>query len=101
GWRTIEDQDPAGRALRFALARPGFLRWIEAAVGCVTLVHVSGVVAEMSAGTDQGLGWHDDCNDGGRRLAVIVHLSDAPYDGGVFEIEEKASGRPLARVGFA
>jgi 2OG-Fe(II) oxygenase superfamily len=100
GWRTVEDPDVAGCALRFALQRPAFLRWCEAAAGCETLNLITGTVAEMAAGTDQGLGWHDDRNDGGlRRLAVTIHLSETPYEGGLFEMCEKQSGRLLVREG--
>ena len=100
GWRTVEEQDVAGRALRFALERPAFLRWCEAAADCETLNLITGTVAEMAAGTDQGLGWHDDRNDGGlRRLAVTIQLSEAPYEGGLFEMCEKESGRLLVREG--
>ena len=100
GWRTVEEHDVAGCALRFALQRPTFLRWCEAAAGCETLNLVTGAVAEMAAGTDQGLEWHNDRNDGGfRRLAVAIHLSDVPYEGGLFEMCEKQSGRLLVRKG--
>jgi 2OG-Fe(II) oxygenase superfamily len=100
GWRTVEEHDVAGRALRFALERPEFLRWCEAAAGCETVNLIAGAVAEMAAGTDQGLGWHDDRNDGGlRRLAVTVHLSETPYEGGLFEMCEKQSGQLLVRQG--
>lgn len=100
GSRTVEKDDVAGCALRFALQRPAFLRWCEAAAGCETINLITGTVAEIAAGTDQGLGWHDDRNDGGlRQLAVTIHLSDAPYEGGLFEMCEKESGRLLVREG--
>jgi len=100
GWRTVEEHDVAGCALRFALQRPAFLRWCEAAAGCETLNLITGAVAEIAAGTDQGLGWHDDRNDGGRRqLAIAIHLSDEPYEGGLFEMCEKQSGRLLVQQG--
>ena len=101
GWRIIEEPDVAGCALRFALQRPTFLRWVEATAGCETLSRISGVVAEISAGTGQELGWHNDRNDGGlgRRLAVTIHLSDVPYDGGLFEMCERQTGRLLVREG--
>jgi hypothetical protein len=101
GWRSVEERDVAGCALRFALQRPAFLRWVEAAAGCDTLSGISGVVAEIAAGTGQELGWHNDRNDGGlgRRLAATIHLSDVPYDGGLFEMCEKQSGRLLVREG--
>ena len=101
GSRTIEERDLAGRALRFALERREFLQWLESVAGCDRLHHITGFVAEMAVGTGQGLGWHDDRNEGGlgRRLAITVHLSDAPYEGGWFELREKATERILVRAG--
>ena len=101
GWRTVEERDMAGCALRFALERPAFLRWVEAAAGCDPLSRISGVVAEIAAGTGQELGWHNDRNEGGlgRRLAVTIHLSDALYDGGLFEMRDQQSGRLLVCEG--
>jgi hypothetical protein len=101
GWRTVEERDFAGRALRFALQRPEFLLWLESIAECGELHSVAGFVAEMAAGTGQGLGWHNDLNEGGlgRRLAVTVHLSDTAYEGGLFELREKATERILVRVG--
>lgn len=98
GERTYEGGDKAGRLLRFLLERPSFLLWAQAIAGCETLHHVTGLIGEMAPGTQQGLDWHDDLNDGGlRRLAVTVHLSDAPCEGGSFEIREKGSDRTLFR----
>ena len=101
GWRTVEQRDVAGGALRFALERPAFLRWVEATAGCETLSRMTGVVAETAAGTGQELGWHNDLNEGGlgRRLGATIHLSDEPYDGGLFEMCETPSGRLLVREG--
>jgi hypothetical protein len=101
GWRTVEERDIAGCALRFALERPAFLRWVEAASGCGTVSRIAGVVAEIAAGTGQELGWHNDRNDPtlARRLAVTIQLSDAPYVGGVFEMRDEQSGRLLVREG--
>lgn len=101
GQRTTEERDIAGGALRFALERPAFLRWVEAASGCDTVSRIAGVVAEIAAGTGQELGWHNDRNDPtlARRLAVTIQLSDAPYDGGVFEMRDQQSGRMLVREG--
>ena len=99
GWRTVEEQDVAGRALRFALQRPAFLRWIEAASGCDTLSGITGVVGEIAADADQEIGWHNDLNEALRRIAVTIHLSDSPYEGGMFEMCEKQSGRLLVREG--
>lgn len=101
GWRTIEEKDAAGAALRFALERPAFVRWLETISGGETLRRLAGVVAEIGAGTGQELGWHNDLQSGAldRRLAVTLHLSDADYDGGVFEMRDESSGRLLVREG--
>ena len=101
GWRTVEERDAAGAALRFALERPAFVRWLEAATGCETLRRLAGLVAEIGADTGQELGWHNDLHEGAldRRLAVTIHLSDEPYDGGVFEMRDEASGRLLVQEG--
>ena len=100
GWRTIEAGDRAGRALRFVLERGTFLRWAETVTGCAGLTNVSGVLAEMLPGTDHVLGWHDDCNDATRRLALIVHLSDGPFEGGRFDLTRKGEERPIATARY-
>lgn len=98
GSRTIEEHDVAGRLIRFLLERPAFLEWAATVTGCEPLRHVDGLIGEMAADTEQRLDWHDDLNDGGfRRLAIIMHLSEAPCAGGTFEIREKASERMLFR----
>lgn len=98
GWRMIEEQDRAGNLLRFVLARPAMLRWIEAVSQCDALQSLTGVVAEMVPGTDQRLDWHDDTNAGPeRRLAMVLQLSDGPCEGGVFELRMKETGRMLVQ----
>jgi len=98
GSRTVEKSDQVGRLLRFVLERPEFLRWAAAVADCEPLHHVTGLIGEMAPATTQGLDWHDDQNDGGlRRLAVTVHLSDAGYDGGAFEIRQKGHAPILFR----
>jgi hypothetical protein len=97
----VEERDAAGSALRFALERPAFVRWLETVTGGETLRALAGVVAEIAVGTGQELGWHNDLHEGvlDRRLAVTIHLSDEAYDGGVFEMRDEASGRVLVREG--
>lgn len=98
GWRMIEEQDRAGKLLRFVLARPAMLRWIEAVSQCGALQSLTGVVAEMVPGTGQRLDWHDDTNAGPeRRLAMVLQLSDAPCEGGVFELRMKEAERLLVQ----
>ena len=100
GWRLVERHDAIGRALRFALQRPAFLQWVESVTDCGQLHEIAGVVAETVPGTSQGLDWHDDMNGGPkRRLALTVHLSEAAFEGGHFELCDKETGRLLVRQG--
>lgn len=95
GSREIETPERVGIALSIALGRPSFLRWIEAVTGHRGLERVSGRVVQARANAIDALDWHDDRYDKARRLAIVVNLSDAGFDGGGFELREVATGRML------
>lgn len=95
GSREVETPERAGIALSVALGRPAFLRWIEAVTGYRGLERVSGRVIQARANGIDALDWHDDRSDKARRLAIVVNLSDAGFDGGGFELREVATGRML------
>ena len=72
------------RVLTRLLMGANLLLFVAAIAAAQTGAAVTGVVAEMEAGTDQGLDWHTDVKKSTwRRLAIIVHLSDEPFDGGI------------------
>ena len=100
GQRSVEMGDRVGNAMRMMLARPAFLRWAAEVAGCEPLDTVSGLVAQMEPGSEDVLGWHDDCATYRfRRIALIVHMSDGPFAGGWFEMGPKKSSELLVRIG--
>ncbi len=96
GSREIEVPPRVGSILTLALSRPPLLRWLEAVTGCGPLARADGRVVQARANGVDALDWHDDRGDPARRLAITIDLSDSDYDGGLFELREVASQRPLA-----
>lgn len=98
GMRQVEPGiQPISRALELALRRAPLLRWLERIAGCGPLIRVEGEVAEHRAGSEDYLSWHQDMHKPGRKLALVIDLSDTRYDGGVFELREKGSKQLLIR----
>lgn len=88
GDREVEQPQRAGGAITLALQRAGLMRWLESATGCGALTRVGGRVIQARANNHDQLDWHDDLYDPQRRLAVTVNLSEAPYEGGLFELRD-------------
>ncbi|MDF7775492.1 2OG-Fe(II) oxygenase, partial [Sphingomonas sp. AOB5] len=61
------------------------------------LVGAEGPVAQTRVGGGDTIGWHNDLGNPHRRLAIIVNLSDDPFEGGEFELEHVPTGTMLAR----
>ena len=97
GHREKEAVPRAAAAMRFALSRPALYDWLGEATGCGPLNEVEGIVGQTSAGSGEAIGWHNDLARPFRRLAVIVNLSDAPFEGGEFELQYADTGRTLLR----
>lgn len=95
GDREVESPQRAGGAITLALKRAGLMRWIEEATGCGPLVRVDGRVVQARANNHDQLVWHDDLNEPERRLAVTVNLSEAPYEGGRFELRHAGTKEML------
>lgn len=95
GNRETEESLRVSALLCFALQRGPFLRWMEQATGCETLVEVRGHVAQLRVDEDHRLDWHDDLGEAQRRLAVTINLGTEPYEGGQFELREKATRAPV------
>jgi hypothetical protein len=100
GSRVREVDDRVGQALRFALSRAALLDWTTAMAQCEKLTDVSGKLTEMRPATGHAIGWHDDRNEPNRRLALIVHLSAAPFTGGRFELARKRDDCPILAFGY-
>jgi hypothetical protein len=97
GGRAIETPGRTADALCLMLARPQLYRWLEGLTGCAPLGGVTGDVAQLAAGSGDGLLWHDDRGEPDRRLAVTVNLGEAPHEGGVFELRRRATGEVVFR----
>ncbi len=92
GMRQVEPGiQPASRALELALRRAPMLRWLERVADCGPLNHVEGEIAEHRAGGEDYLSWHQDTHKPGRKLALVIDLSDTPYAGGMFELRDRES----------
>jgi len=86
GDREVEQPQRAGGAISLALQREGLRRWLEAATGCGPLGKVEGRVVQTRANGHDQLDWHNDLQDPRRRLAITANLSEAPYEGGLFQL---------------
>jgi hypothetical protein len=89
GHREVESPQRAGRILNLALNRPEFLLLLEQVTGCGRLVSIGGSVAQTHPRPGDELTWHDDLVEPHRRLALVIHLGSAAYEGGNFELRRK------------
>ena len=88
------DLSPA-TALPFCLAlgRPAYMRWLERVMGCETISHIEGHIAQMTPG--HAIHWHRDAGLGIRRLAMVLNLTTEPYEGARFELRRKSTQQPM------
>lgn len=92
GHRRVDRSELAATAMKIAICRPHFLRWVEAVTGCGPVAEMAGWVAETRPGSIDQLGWHRD-TAANYAVAFTVHLGSEDYDGGLFEIREFATRR--------
>jgi hypothetical protein len=97
GRREIEANQTLGKLLNIVLARDSLRAWLEQATGRTPIGGISGRIGQTRPGTGEALDWHDDTNDARRRLAVVIHLSEQVYDGGVFELRRVGTTEPMVR----
>lgn len=75
------------------LGRPAFMQWLEDISGCEPVSHIEGHLVQMVAGNS--LGWHSDAGLGIRRLALVLNLTTAEYEGGDFELRHRDPYIPM------
>jgi hypothetical protein len=97
GDRLLERPGHGGAGLLHALRRPDIFRWLEDITACGPINDVQGDIVRHDPTCPQGLDWHDDTSDRGRRLAITINLDDRPYDGGVFEVRRRGETALLTR----
>ena len=96
--RQRETPGIAGRGLALVLQRKNLMQWLESATGCEPLRSTFGRIMQISPGDSPRLNWHDDLpEDPSRRLGITINLSENAYEGGLFELREKKSGKILMR----
>ncbi|MDX2104422.1 MAG: 2OG-Fe(II) oxygenase [Alphaproteobacteria bacterium] len=91
GHRRVDSRELAATAMKIAICRPDFLRWVEGVTGCGPVSRMAGWVAETRPGGLDQLGWHRDTG-ADYAVAMTVHLGAEPYDGGAFELREADTG---------
>jgi 2OG-Fe(II) oxygenase superfamily len=96
GHRHVEQPELAGTAVKLALVRPAFLRWVEAATGCGTVGGIEGMLVETRPGGTDHLDWHRDTMID-TALGLTIHLGGEPYDGGAFELRDVGTSEPRFR----
>ncbi|MDP1569779.1 MAG: 2OG-Fe(II) oxygenase [Vicinamibacterales bacterium] len=82
--------------LHFLLNDPAVVATVQHVAGVPEIGGFVGAVYRLLPGAGHRDSWHDDA-DGNRRVALTVNLSEAPFEGGEFQLREKA-GRPLATI---
>lgn len=93
GDRGIDGRERTAVPMCMALARSNLLSWLEKVTGCEPITTVEGVLARMQRGDI--LDWHRDAFHGVRRLAVVINLSEMPFEGGRFEMRRPETKETL------
>jgi hypothetical protein len=89
GAPEVESPQRVGHLLDAVLRRANFLRWLEAVTGSGPLHTFEGRLTQSRPGVGER-GWHDDLReDDKRRVALVINLSPAPYQGAPFQLRLK------------
>lgn len=89
--------------LHFLANDPQLFRLVESISGCAGIRSFAGRVYRRVPGGRHHDHWHSDVADRRRLIGMSVNLSAGVYQGGVFEIRDVDTERPLAslpNVGF-
>jgi hypothetical protein len=84
--------------LHFLANDPRLFRVVESISGCAGIRAFAGRVYRRFPGGRHFDTWHGDVADRRRLIGMSVNLSAAPYQGGVFEIRDLETQRPLASL---
>ncbi len=97
GTREVEAPQLVGGMISLLLSRPAFLHWLEQATGLSPIKAVTGRLVQTRANDRDALAWHDDLSDHARLMAVVINLTDQPYEGGAFEMRRVGTKAPFLR----
>ncbi|THD35884.1 MAG: 2OG-Fe(II) oxygenase [Sphingomonas sp.] len=106
GTRAVEEPQRVGGTINVLLQRPNLFRWLEAVTGRTGLAGAEGRLVQTRAGGGDALDWHNDLQQARRALGITIGFTDAPFDGGLFElrrVDDPATARCFdhARAGSA
>jgi hypothetical protein len=106
GTRAVEEPQRVGGTINVLLNRPDLFRWLEAVTGRTGLAGAEGRLVQTRAGGGDALEWHNDLQQSRRALAITISLTEAVYNGGLFElrrVDDPATTRCFthARAGTA
>lgn len=100
GKEVVLHDERAINLLHFAINTPVFLNAVRTITGCDEITWFGGRIYSLIPGTDHYDTWHNDVVDYEVRLVgMSINLSPKGYEGGVFELRERAKDR--ASVQFA
>ena len=91
------DRGRAAALLLFLCNDPTLFDLVRSITGCDPIGAFAGRVYRLLPGPKHAGRWHDDNTDG-RMIAMSINLGRAPFDGGVFELRDRDSGRVLRQV---
>jgi hypothetical protein len=84
--------------LHFLTNDPQLFRLVESLSGAAAARSFAGRVYRRLPGGQHYDNWHGDVADPRRLIGMSVNLSAAAYEGGVFEIRDVETARPLAAL---
>ena len=84
--------------LHFLTNDPQLFRLVESVSGCTDIRSFAGRVYRRFPGGQHYDHWHGDVADARRLIGMSVNLSADIYEGGVFEIRDVETARPLASL---
>jgi hypothetical protein len=77
--------ETVGAALHLILNECDLFQMVERTAGCAALVNFTGRIHRTSAGTEQGIDWHNDAIQH-RSVGLNINLGTEEFTGGLFQI---------------
>lgn len=100
--QTIAGNQLALHQIHLLLNGEKFLRTIGKITGCAdSIKNFGGRIYRSHPRAAHHLDWHDDAEDGTRLIGISVNLSEKPFEGGVFQIRNRRTGKIFRSVGCA
>lgn len=83
--------------LHFLLNEPALVAAVRQVAGVPDITGFVGAVYRILPGAGHRDSWHTDA-DGNRRVAITINLSEGAFEGGEFQMRERATGRAMATI---